>query len=88
MSEQPQPRSIKKLLIFGTLALCIPILLVSMAFLAVNSDAENQEKYKQQQAEMIARIKAREEAEKKQASEQQVNTEVDGQAASEASTAQ
>lgn len=64
MSEQPQPRSVKKLLIFGTLALCIPVFLISMAFIAVNSDAKNQEKYKQQQAEMIARIEAREAAEK------------------------
>lgn len=72
MSEQPQPRSIKKLLIFGTLALCIPVFLISMAFLAVNSDAKNQEKYKQQQAEMIARIEAREAAEKLKA-EQDTN---------------
>jgi len=43
MSEQSQPRSVKKLLIFGTLALCIPVFLISMAFLAVNSDAKNQE---------------------------------------------
>lgn len=64
MSEQPQPRSVKKLLIFGTLALCIPVFLISMAFLAVNSDAKNQEKYKQQQADMITRIEAREAAEK------------------------
>ena len=64
MSEQPKPRSIKKLLIFGTLALCIPVFLISMAFLAVNSDAKNQEKYKQQQTDMIARIEAREAAEK------------------------
>lgn len=64
MSEQPQPRSVKKLLIFGTLALCIPVFLISMAFLAVNSNAKNQEKYKQQQADMIARIEAREAAEK------------------------
>ncbi|KGT47105.1 MULTISPECIES: hypothetical protein [Acinetobacter] len=81
MSQQPQPRSIKKLVIFGTLALCIPIFLVSMAFLAINSDAKNQEKYKQQQAEMIARIKAREAAEK-QAAEQQAQAE--GQVTSEA----
>lgn len=64
MSQQPQQRSIKKLVILGTLALCIPIFLITMAFLAVNSDAKNQEKYKQQQAEMIARIEAREAAEK------------------------
>ena len=79
MSEQPQPRSVKKLLIFGTLALCIPVFLISMAFLAVNSDAKNQEKYKQQQADMIARIEAREAAEKLKA-EQDTNS---TQAASE-----
>jgi len=70
MSEQPQPRSVKKLLIFGTLALCIPVFLISMAFLAVNSDAKNQEKYKQQQADMIARIEAREAAEKLKAEQE------------------
>lgn len=83
MSEQPQPRSVKKLLIFGTLALCIPIFLISMAFLAVNSDAKNQEKYKQQQADMIARIEAREAAEKLKA-EQDVKAD-STQAASESS---
>ena len=70
MSEQPKPRSIKKLLIFGTLALCIPVFLISMAFLAVNSDAKNQEKYKQQQADMIARIEAREAAERLKAEQE------------------
>ena len=83
MSEQPQSRSVKKLLIFGTLALCIPVFLISMAFLAVNSDAKNQEKYKQQQADMIARIEAREAAEKLKA-EQDVKAD-STQAASESS---
>lgn len=83
MSEQPQPRSVKKLLIFGTLALCIPVFLISMAFLAVNNDAKNQEKYKQQQADMIARIEAREAAEKLKA-EQDVKAD-STQAASESS---
>lgn len=82
MSERTKPRSIKKLLIFGTLALCVPIFLVTMAFLAVNSDAKNQEKYKQQQADMIARIEAREAAEKSK-TEQKVQA---IQAASEAET--
>lgn len=88
MSQQTKTRSVKKLVIFGTLALCIPIFLVTMAFLAVNSDAKNQEKYKQQQAEMIARIEAQEAAEKKQAVEQQENAEIDVQAASEANIQQ
>ncbi|MCO8082696.1 hypothetical protein [Acinetobacter lwoffii] len=83
MSEQPQPRSIKKLLIFGTLALCIPVFLISMAFLAVNSDAKNQEKYKQQQADMIARIEAREAAEKLKAEQHAKANSI--QAASESS---
>ena len=82
MSQQTKPRSIKKLLIFGTLALCVPIFLVTMAFLAVNSDAKNQEKYKQQQADMIARIEAREAAEKSKAEQAAQAT----QAASEAET--
>lgn len=60
MAEQQPQRSIKKLVIFGTLGLCLPIFLISMAFLAVSSDAKNQEKYKQQQAEMLERIKAKE----------------------------
>lgn len=63
MSEQPQPRSIKKLIIWGTLGLCVPIFLVTVAFLAVNSDAKNQEKYKQQHAGMLERIEARKVAE-------------------------
>ena len=60
MSEvKPKPNT-KKMITLMTLGLLIPIFLVSMAFLAVNSDAKNQEKYKQQQAEMIERIKAKE----------------------------
>ncbi|WP_180170943.1 MULTISPECIES: hypothetical protein [unclassified Acinetobacter] len=62
MSEvKPKPNT-KKMIILMALGLLIPIFLVSMAFLAVNSDAKNQEKYKQQQAEMIERIKAKEAA--------------------------
>ena len=60
MSEvKPKPNT-KKMIILMALGLLIPIFLVSIAFLAVNSDAKNQEKYKQQQAEMIERIKAKE----------------------------
>ncbi len=60
MSEvKPKPNT-KKMIILMALGLLIPIFLVSMAFLVVNSDAKNQEKYKQQQAEMIERIKAKE----------------------------
>lgn len=60
MSEvKPKPNT-KKMITLMALGLLIPIFLVSMAFLAVNSDAKNQEKYKQQQAEMIERIKAKE----------------------------
>ena len=60
MSEvKPKPNT-KKMIILMALGLLIPIFLVSMAFLAVISDAKNQEKYKQQQAEMIERIKAKE----------------------------
>ena len=79
-SEQQAPEkkpSLKKMIILASLGLLIPIFLVSMAFLAVNSDAKNQEKYKQQQAEIIARIEAREAAEQqaKQASQLQAASE-------------
>lgn len=80
-SEQQSPEkkpSLKKMIILASLGLLIPIFLVSMAFLAVNSDAKNQEKYKQQQAEIIARIEARE------AAEQQAKLASQIQAASEA----
>ena len=80
-SEQQSPEkkpSLKKMIILASLGLLIPIFLVSMAFLAVNSDAKNQEKYKQQQAEIIARIEARE------AAEQQAKQAGQTQAASEA----
>lgn len=59
----------KKMIILMSLGLLIPVFLVSMAFLAVNSDAKNQEKYKQQQVEMIEKIKAKEAAEKAKADE-------------------
>ena len=80
-SEQQSPEkkpSLKKMILLASLGLLIPIFLVSMAFLAVNSDAKNQEKYKQQQAEMIARIEAREAAEQqaKQASQTEAASEV------------
>lgn len=50
----------KKVIFLASLGLIIPVFLVSMAFLAVKSDAKNQEKYKQQQLEMLERIKAKE----------------------------
>ena len=79
-SEQQAPAkkpSLKKMIFLASLGLLIPIFLVSMAFLAVNSDAKNQEKYKQQQAEISARIGAREAAEQqaKQASQLQAASE-------------
>lgn len=80
-SEQQAPAkkpSLKKMIFLASLGLLIPIFLVSMAFLAVNSDAKNQEKYKQQQAEIIARIEAREAAaqQAKQAGQTQAASEV------------
>ena len=77
-----QPPNTKKIILLASLGLLIPVFLVSMAFLAVNSDAKNQEKYKQQQADMIARIEAREAAEKSKAEQAAQAT----QAASEAET--
>lgn len=59
MSQNQPPKSIKKLVIFGSCALCVPIFLVSMAYLAVSSDAKNHEKYQQQKAEKLAIIEAK-----------------------------
>ena len=63
MSQSGAKPNPKKMIILMSLGLLIPIFLVSMAYLAVSSDEKNQQKYKQQQAEMLERIKAREAAE-------------------------
>lgn len=62
MTHRPTQISQKKIILLASLGLLIPVFLISMAFLAVKSDAKNQEMYKQQQAEMIQRIKAKEAA--------------------------
>jgi len=58
----------KKIYLLAALGLFIPIFLITMAFIAVKSDKKNQEKYKQQQAEILKRIeeKARDEQTKVQ----------------------
>jgi hypothetical protein len=53
-----------KVLLLATLGLMIPVLLVAVAFLAIKSDAKNQQAYQKQQQEILARIAAREAAEK------------------------
>jgi ABC-type transport system involved in cytochrome bd biosynthesis fused ATPase/permease subunit len=63
MSQSGAKPNPKKMIILMSLGLLIPIFLVSMAYLAVSSDEKNQQKYQQQQAEMLERIKAREAAE-------------------------
>ena len=62
MSQSGAKPNPKKMIILMSLGLLIPIFLVSMAYLAVSSDEKNQQKYQQQQAEMLERIKAREAA--------------------------
>lgn len=83
--SQSEPNDVKpgkkKVIILMALGLLIPIFLVSMAILAVNSDTKNQEKYAQQKAEILKKIQAREAAEKLKAEQ-----ELQG-AASEASDA-
>lgn len=64
MSQSGAKPNPKKMIILMSLGLLIPIFLVSMAYLAVSSDEKNQQKYQQQQAEMLERIKAREAAER------------------------
>ena len=63
MSQSGTKPNPKKMIVLMSLGLLIPIFLVSMAYLAVSSDEKNQQKYQQQQAEMLKRIKAREAAE-------------------------
>lgn len=64
----------KKMILLASLGLVIPIFLISMAFLAVKSDAKNQEKYKQQQADILKRIEAKEAESKKVTDEPKVET--------------
>ena len=63
MTQSTKKSLSKKTIFLASLGIIIPIFLVSMAFVAVSSDAKNQEKYKQQHAENLAKIKAREQAE-------------------------
>ena len=53
-----------KVMLVASLGLLIPVLLVAVAFLAIKSDAKNQQAYQKQQQEILDRIAAREAAEK------------------------
>jgi hypothetical protein len=53
-----------KVILLASLGLMIPVLLVAVAFLAIKSDAKNQQEYQKQQQEILERIAAREAAEK------------------------
>lgn len=55
-------KSSKNLFIWGSLGLLIPISMVLLAVLAVTSDEKNKQRYAQQHAEQLARIKAKEQA--------------------------
>ena len=67
---QPTPtRNNKKILVLASLGLAIPILIVFVAFLAVSSDAKNQQEYQRIHAENLARIEAKQRAEAQAASE-------------------
>lgn len=60
MTQSTKKPLSKKTIFLASLGLIIPVFLVSMAFLAVNSDAKNQEKYKQQREEIMKKVKERE----------------------------
>lgn len=60
MTQSTKKSLSKKTIFLASLGLIIPVFLVSMAFLAVNSDAKNQEKYKQQREEIMKKVKERE----------------------------
>lgn len=55
-------KSSKNLFIWGSLGLLIPISMVLLAVLAVTSDEKNKQRYAQQHAEQLERIKAKEQA--------------------------
>lgn len=51
-----QPKKIPKAIIFGTLGLMIPVLIIVIAFFAINSDAKNKAEYDRLRAEQAQRI--------------------------------
>ena len=57
MTELKSKKMSKKVILIASLGIIIPVFIVSMAFVAVRSDAENQAKYRQQQKEMMEKIK-------------------------------
>ena len=63
MSTQAK-RLTPKVMLLASLGLLIPVLLVAVAFLAIKSDAKNQQEYQKQQQAILERIAAREAAEK------------------------
>lgn len=60
------PKSKKKLFMLSSLGLIIPLLLISIAFVAIKNDAENQKEYDRIRQEQADRIEL-----KKQQQEQQ-----------------
>ena len=70
MSQPDVKPNNKKKLILMTLGLLFPIILVGMAYLAVQSDAKNQAEYARQKAEILERFKAKEAEQKRLAVEQ------------------
>ena len=60
------PKSKKKLFMLQSLGLIIPLLLISIAFVAIKNDAENQKEYDRIRQEQADRIEL-----KKQQQEQQ-----------------
>lgn len=69
-----------KVIVLASLGIVIPLFILSISFLAVKSDAKNQQKYAQQRAEMDERINVAVAAEKLKAKQSQFDVE----AASEA----
>jgi hypothetical protein len=58
MSAQPK-RLTPKVMLLASLGLLIPVLLVAIAFLAIKSDAKNQQQYQKEQQQILDRIAAR-----------------------------
>lgn len=71
MTQVQSAKKTKKIILLASLGLAIPIFIISVAFLAISSDAKNQQEYQRIHAENLARIEAKQRAEAAAASEAQ-----------------
>lgn len=71
---QNDTRKKSRIILFGTIGIMIPVIIVAIAFFAVKSDAENKREYDRIRAEQAQRIAERKEKEAIQVVELSSNT--------------